>query len=49
MEMIATCLRNTRGLTIGKQYAVLGLVHSPNRLEVDIIDDDHQDEPSPGY
>lgn len=47
--MIATCIRNTEGLTLGKRYAVLGLVHRPTRLEVYIIDDDHQDQPYPVY
>ncbi|MBB6016821.1 hypothetical protein ACFP9V_19140 [Deinococcus radiopugnans] len=49
MEMIAMCIRKTEGLTVGKRYAVLGLVHFPNRLEVYIIDDDHHDAPYPVF
>jgi len=47
--MIATCIQGTEGLTVGRRYAVFGLVHYPSRLEVYIIDDRHQDEPYPLY
>lgn len=45
--MIATCIRKTEGLTVGKRYAVFGLVHFPSRLELYIIDDYHQEDPYP--